>query len=408
MKLSTSSPFTTGFSSNPDYDYEIRDVLGGAVAGAADPGEVLAATAGIHGNDHEGWFTAWSELAERTSRHARSTADAGHRISAAEAFLRASRYFAVAVNAVAALKDSGQLLPTFQRQRECWDAFVDHTDTRVERVEIPYETSALAGYFFWAGTAEAILNPTLVAVNGSDGSPAGLWSNCVFAALRRGYNVLVFDGPGQQLEFFEKNVPFRPDWENVLTPVFDFVITLPGVDDEKVAVYGVSQGGYWVPRALATEHRFVAAIADPGVVDVSTSWTAQIPKHLTKLLDAGEREKFDKEMDIGMRLSSKTARTWEFRARPYGATGYADTIDCVRRFTLGNVASSITTPLLITDPENEQFWPGQSEALAGLTSEVSTLLRFTAAEGANLHCQPLARGLSAQRIFDWLDDRVGR
>ena len=38
----------TPFSDNPDFDFEIRNVLGLAVGGGADPGEVLAAAAGIH------------------------------------------------------------------------------------------------------------------------------------------------------------------------------------------------------------------------------------------------------------------------------------------------------------------------------------------------------------------------
>jgi hypothetical protein len=28
-------------------------------------------------------------------------------------------------------------------------------------------------------------------------------------------------------------------------------------------------------------------------------------------------------------------------------------------------------------------------------------------EGAGEHCQPLARTLTAQRMFDWLDDQIG-
>ncbi|KNY06048.1 hypothetical protein [Microbacterium sp. GCS4] len=49
---------------------------------------------------------------------------------------------------------------------------------------------------------------------------------------------------------------------------------------------------------------------------------------------------------------------------------------------------------------------GQAEQLAALTASVSTLVRFTAAEGADGHCQPLARTLTAQRMFDWLDERL--
>ena len=40
---------------------------------------------------------------------------------------------------------------------------------------------------------------------------------------------------------------------------------------------GVSQAGYWIPRALAFEHRLAAAVIDPGVIDVSTPWLSSLP-----------------------------------------------------------------------------------------------------------------------------------
>jgi hypothetical protein len=392
------------FSPNPDYDFEIRTALGHVAEGAAEPGEVLAATAGLKKNDHDAWFAAWNGLAERTAELAGDSAAAGHRVSAAQAYLRASAYFGVAVNAVSALDDATALAPTFTKQRASWDAFVDNADVAVERVEIPYEGATMPGYLFRpAGASDG---RTLVAVNGSDGSLAALWATCIAAGLRRGYAVLVFDGPGQQSQLFDKNIPFRPDWENVLTPVYEYLSTVDGVDPERIALYGISQAGYWVPRAIAFEHRYVAAIADPGVVDVSTSWTGHLPASLLKTLDEGQNEKFDKEMKLGLKFSPETARTWNFRARPYGSSGYAETIEAVRKYTMKDVAAQITTPLLITDPEHEQFWPGQAEHLAALTPTISTLVKFTEAEGASGHCQPMARTLTAQRMFDWLDDRV--
>ncbi|MFT4211923.1 MAG: hypothetical protein QM626_08620 [Microbacterium sp.] len=65
------------------------------------------------------------------------------------------------------------------------------------------------------------------------------------------YFGVAVDGPGRQSELFEKNVPFRPDWENVLTPVLDAVLGLDGVDAGRVAVYGISQGGSWVARGIS-------------------------------------------------------------------------------------------------------------------------------------------------------------
>ncbi len=72
-----------------------------------------------------------------------------------------------------------------------------------------------------------------------------------------------------------------------------------------------------------------------------------------------------------------------------------------------DAAAAITTPMLITAPEHEQFWPGQSARLAAmLTGTSSTVVDFTAAEGASWHCQPMGRAVTAERMFDWLDDAL--
>lgn len=400
--MSSTASAIRPFSENRDFDFEIRGALGNSVGGAGEPGEILAAVSGVRKGDHEGWVDAWAALGERTLATAATSAGGGHRVSAVGAYLRASAYYAVAVNALSALDEADRLAGAFATQQEAWRGFTSHTTVDVTEVGIPYEDGTLPGWFFRPAGGATV---TLVLVNGSDGSLAALWGSAGAAALARGYNVLLFDGPGQQSQLFERGIPFRPDWEKVLTPVYDFVA---GLDDCPVAVYGISQGGYWVARAVAFEHRFVAAITDPGLIDVSTSWTNELPKSLVRLLDEGQIEKFDKEMAFGMRFSPETARTWRFRARPYGAGGYGETIRAVRRYTVAEVAGRITTPLLILSPENEQFWPGQAERLADLTRDVSTVIRFTAAEGADEHCQPLARTLTAQRMFDWLDERLAR
>jgi len=408
--------YTAGFYRDADWDFELRNVLGRACHGASDVGETLQAINAVDEGDHEGWFAAWMGLGARSKSLADSCAAEGHRISATAAYLRAATYFAVAVNAVDGLapdrrrrsapnRDNTQA-SVFRKHRAAWDGFVETTAVPVESVRIPYEDTTLPGYFFSgaaAGAPRAAL-PTLILVNGSDGALSGLWADAGVGAIERGYNVLVFDGPGQQSLLFERGIPFRPDWEAVVTPVIDFVVGRADVDAGRIALYGISQGGYWVPRALAFEHRVAAAIVDPGVVDVSASWIARIPPSLLKLLHKGNEKAFNRDMKMGLAVSAGAARTWAFRARPYGKDGYFNTVKEVLKYNLSDVASSITTPIFITNPDGEQFWPGQSHTLAELVPGRAVVSDFTSEEGASLHCQPLARAITDQRMFDWLDN----
>jgi hypothetical protein len=397
--------FAKGFYRSDAFDYEVRCLLGHAVHGASDTGEVLATIASVGENDHEAWFAAWRDLGTRLVAQGDSAHAAGHTLSASRAYLRAATYLAVATNSAAGLRDAATLLPTFHAHRSAWNSFVDTTPFRTERVRIPYEDTTLPGYLF---LHDGSPRPTLILVNGSDGSISSLWANGGSGAYARGYNVLLFDGPGQQTMLFDRGVPFRPDWEAVITPVVDYLLARQDVDAARIAIYGISQGGFWVARALAFEHRIAAGVADPGIVEVAASWERSIPKKLFQLVDEGRTEAFDKDMALGLKFSRESERNWNFRARPYGQRGYYATLEEVRRYDLTDVAAEITTPLLITSPEDEQFWPGQSDLLADLVPDHAYVARFTAAEGANLHCQPLARALTDQRALDWLDDQLAR
>ncbi|MEZ5210560.1 MULTISPECIES: alpha/beta hydrolase family protein [unclassified Gordonia (in: high G+C Gram-positive bacteria)] len=394
--------FSKGFYRDKDFDFSVRCVLGASAHGGSDVGEVLAAIDGVPDGDHQRWFDAWLALGRRVRADADAERDAGRTVSASSSYLRAATYFAVAVNAASALKHDDPLLPTFRLQRSSWDAFVDACGQRVTRVQIPYDGTTLPGYFFRTVGHEQ--RPTLIMVNGSDGAISDQWSSGAGAALARGYHVLMFDGPGQQSMLFERGTRFRADWGAVLTAVVDFAVAQDGVDPDRLVGYGISQGGYWLPSALATEHRLAAAVADPGVVRVAASWESSIPASLMKLFHAGKREAFDRDMALGMRLSPTAARTWKFRARPYGQDSYYDTLAEVDRYVLSDTeAARITTPLILTAPEHEQFWPGQSEMLAERTGGRAEVVHFTAAEGADYHCQPLARRLTETRVFARLD-----
>jgi hypothetical protein len=72
-------------------------------------------------------------------------------------------------------------------------------------------------------------------------------------------------------------------------------------------------------------------------------------------------------------------------------------------YTLKDVVGQITCPMLVLDPEGEQFWPGQSQRLYDALNCPKTIISFTAAEGGDLHCEPKSPLVRDQRVFDWLE-----
>jgi dienelactone hydrolase len=397
------------FFAEPAFDFEVQALLGNVHYGCGDAGEILTAVEAISDGDDESWVGAWQALADRIAAIADGALARGHRVSARNAYLRAAAYYATAMSAADGVGNAEKALTAlFAAHRRCFDAHAALLDPPARRVEIPYEGTTLPGYFF-SPEADGAARPCIILNNGSDGAVTSLWPGLGASALARGYGALVFDGPGQQSMLFERQVPFRPDWEHVITPVVDFLLGRGDVDAGRLALYGISQAGYWVPRALAFEHRFAAAVADPGVVDVAASWRAHLPGELLKVLDADDKKTFDELMDIGTQSASARERqVMAWRARPYGQASAYDTFKAVGQYRLGDLVRHIDTPLLVTDPEGEQFWPGQARRLFDALPGPKELIRFTSAEGAGLHCEPMARSLLEQRMFDWLDTTLDR
>lgn len=393
------------FFKNAQFDFAVRGALGDAYHRAADAGEVLATASRIKDGDAEQWYREWYMTAQRMRAIAEKSEANGHAVSARDAWLRAATYFHVAAGSLDGTHDPDRLLPAWREHREAFDRFAALCDPPCEPVRIPYEGTELVGYLFKPRGATGRV-PLVILNNGSDGSISGMWTNGGVAATERGWMALAFDGPGQGQALMEQELPFRADWEKVITPVVDCMLRRPDVDPARIALTGISQGGYWVVRAAAFEHRLAAVVADGGVVDVSASWLRELPASMRTMLERGEREKFEKTMELGMRFAPAVqSQTLQFRARPYGMTSSYDTFRAAKTYRIdGEIARKIRCPVLITEPEKEQFWPGQSQALFDMLECPRTLIPFTAAEGGDWHCEPMARGLYDQRVFDWLEE----
>jgi Prolyl oligopeptidase family len=388
---------------NPTFEIIFLTSLGRAYHSAGNVGKVLYLTTQVEDGNFESAYVAFKQAGDEARAQAQESASQGHKESARQAYLWAQNYYDSSTYFIDGSNDPSRFLPTWELLYDCWLKSLPLFDPPIEPVKIPYENTELRGFFI-RGKGTAAKRPLLISVNGSDGSLLDMWTWGGAGALARGYDFLTFDGPGQGYALWKQKLFFRPDWEKVITPVVDYALARPEVDPKRIAIQGISQGGYWVPRAVAFEKRIAAAVADPGVVDVSTSWTASLPKPMLGLLSAGRKAEFDGYM--AKTSDPATKSNLNFRMRPFGFTSYYDTYRAVLAYNLRDVAAKITCPMLITEPANESYWPGQSRQLYDLLSSPKKLAHFSESDGADLHCEPKGTGLRDLRIFDWLDETL--
>jgi pimeloyl-ACP methyl ester carboxylesterase len=395
------------FYEDDGMNFAVLISLGSAYANITDAGETLATIERIPEGDTEAWVTEWTKTADRLVKQANESLQGGHTVSARTKLLRASTYYDHASAQSPGTQDATRYTKLWEKHRKCWDRAVDLFESPVEKVQIPYEGTTLEGYFFTPPGASAAPRPTVILNNGSDGPVISQWSMGGRAAIARGWNAITFDGPGQGAALHRQHLYFRADWEQVVTPVVDWLLTRPEVDAKKVALQGVSQGGYWAPRAAAFEHRLAALVADPGVMRVASSWESHLPKELVQLIDDGNQKDFDALMGANPNEQQQAMLAW--RMAPYGTTSYYEAYVKAREQTLGaDTVAKIQCPALVLDPEHEQFWPGQSQQFFDALTCEKQLARFTADEGADWHCEPAAQSVRDEVVFDFLETVFAR
>ncbi len=388
---------------NPLFEFTFQIGLGRAYHSAGNPGKILYIAGQTEDGNYDSAFAAFKDAGDEARAQAEASLARKHAVSALEAYTWAQNYYDCATYFADGSKDPSQLEPTWELHYDCWVKSLGLLEPAGEAVSIPYEKTELRGFYFRAAS-DLKKRPLVIMNNGSDGSLLDMQMFGGAAALKRGYNVLMFDGPGQGYALWKQNLYFRHDWEKVLTPVVDFAVKRADVDARRIAAIGVSQGGYWVPRACAFERRIAAMVADPGVVDVSTAWLDPLPEAMKQLLNGDQKDAFDAEMaKLG---DSPMGALLRFRMRPYGFASPFDTYKAVQNYHLRDLAREIHCATMITSPENETFWPGQSKEFNELLNTTRVVTPFTVSDGADLHCEPRALGLRDARIFDWLDETL--
>ena len=216
--------------------------------------------------------------------------------------------------------------------------------------------------------------------------------------------MLAFDGPGQGAALLRLGLTMRADFERVVTAAVDYLCTRHDTDPARLAVIGLSLGGYLAPRAASVEHRLAACIADCGSYDLFAAARQRIPGPLAAALDGGSGARSAVLRRILKTLAANPTGGWALRRGQlvHGVDDPLDYLRALRDFSLQGRAGSIRCPTLVCLAEGDDISESAPRLYAELTCD-KELLRFTAAEGAGDHCEAGARTLYHARTFAWLD-----
>lgn len=387
-----------------EFDYQLIRALGMADYGGSSVGECLSVVAGIADGSPSSWTRAFEQLARQVEAQGRACLDAGRRVSGRDHLLRASTYYRTAeyYGGDASATGAGA------RSQACFSEAAALIDSPVEPLVIPFDGGTLPGYLVRPVTPPGAerLRPTVVAVGGFDSSAEELYFQLGVPGAERGWNVVVFDGPGQLgCMRTEPTMTFRPDYEVPLAAVLDAVTGLPGVDPERIALCGQSFGSYFAARAASSDPRVRALVANPPVVDMGRYMEAWVGTDVYRMhRDIRPEDVAGVPEDLMPRQMQ-----WGIEAicTRFGVPSFHAWRDAMEAYRLDGRTDAIACPVLAMVGEREGDEPrSQFDAfVAGVSGPVTSRV-FRPSDGASAHCQSDNLRLSAQVTYDWLDAQL--
>src|SRR5712692_4855585 len=206
-------------------------------------------TAGIE--RWEDWCAAWCERGKVHEALGREALKEGYKLTAGEHLVRAAMYYHFAKFVF--VHDQKQMRDAHLRSLDCYQLALPLMRPPRERVAIPFEGKTLYGILRHPVQRSA-RSPVLIMAPGLDSTKEELHA---------------YAEP-----FLARGIPICGDYERAARAVCDWIEKRADLDAAKIAMWGVSLGGYYAPRATAYEKRIKACIALSGPFEWKKIWGA--------------------------------------------------------------------------------------------------------------------------------------
>lgn len=218
-----------------------------------------------------------------------------------------------------------------------------------------------------------------------------------------GYDVIMFEGPGQGGALNRYGMTLTHEWEKPVSKVLDHF----GIND--VTLLGVSLGGYLAARAAAFEKRIGRVILYDIVYDFYQAFLSKMPKETQEMTerflpfeDNPFWEKY--EQQSSKNLFSK----WLFLHGYHvlGVNSIPQYFKTLKKYNTREISQYITQDVLLLAGEEDIYTPFFTEQKNALVNAKSVSGRiFTKSESASHHCQVGNIPLVFDYILEWIDKK---
>jgi len=386
----------------PAFEAQLLRTVSYTINGCADLGECLTTAGKIKEGDFESWHSEWFRTAEWLFEIGKQSEQEGHTVSARETYLRASNYYRASMAFLYRSPVKEKAIEALEKHTLTFSRAAKLFKTPFAPVSIPFDKNILPGYYYKSSVGRDT-RPLIITHSGYDGTHQECFFSFIPSALKRGYDVIAFDGPGQGHLLFKQGIPMRADWYRVVGAVIDFCSENFSFDKERIVLYGPSWGGLLAPLAATQEKRIAALIANPGQFD---------PMETLKRIAEGKSDENDgPPPSIESFLSAAMSDRFfdaKIKAKMFvhGVDTPAELFNTWKDYSLRGLCSKIQCPTLVCDSENEPLSTGQAKLLFDSLQCDKDYQLFTRSEGAGEHCCAGALALMSQRVFDWLDRKL--
>jgi len=376
------------FFKDGDMDFHFGTlILGAAGNGGLEIGEAFYTASHITDGDAASWHAQWAALSERVAARGQACLAAGHTVSAREELLRAANYLRFSL--ISMLPDNPEFLTRGARVRELMRMAGPLLDPPLEYFEVPFEGAVLPGYFQAAPGSGP--RKTLLMIGGGETFAEDLYFYIAPKALARGYNFATVDLPGQGL-LPARGMVFRTDTFVPLKAVVDALLPRLEVDPTRLAAYGISGGGLFVPQAAQHDPRIRAVAMSAAVVDAHALF-ATMPAATATVRDMTDWSSFHSGVVHSI--------CWR-----YGVDKPTDLVAANTGNTFDPAKVAVPALIIVGEGEyrNQEVQRQQQIALDGFPNPAKKMVVTPANEGAANHCIMENRSLVGVVLFDWLDE----